>query len=234
MERGWGTPATYLECLQWFLAPTDLAGNNPDPSKAPHIINNSWGCPPIEGCATVGVLEDAVNNLRAAGILVVVSAGNSGSGCGSIDTAPAPYAASFTVGATDINDAIAGFSSRGPASVDGVSLILKPDVSGPGVGVRSSTRGGNYGNSSGTSMAGPHVAGVAALLMSADPSLRGQPERIEALMRASARPRTSAQSCGGFQGSAVPNAVFGHGIVDAERAIDLLGIGFRNGFEGPG
>ena len=53
-------------------------------------------------------------------------------------------------------------------------------------------------------------------------------------MRASARPRTSTQNCGDFLGSTVPNAVFGHGIVDAQRAIDLLGIGFRNGFEGPG
>jgi len=231
MERGNGTPATYLECLQWFLAPTDLAGNNPDPSRAPHIINNSWGCPPSEGCTTVGILEDAVDNLRAAGILVVVSAGNSGSACGSIDTAPGPYSSSFTVGASDSNDLIASFSSRGPATVDGVTFLLKPDISGPGVTIRSSVRGGNYANISGTSMAGPHVAGAAALLMSAEPRLRGNPQAVEALLRASARPQLSTQSCGGFLGSLVPNAVFGHGIVHAERAVALIGPLFSNGFE---
>ena len=231
MENGDGSPATYLECMQWFLAPTDLAGNNPDPTRAPHVINNSWGCPPSEGCTTVGILEEAVNNLRAAGILVVVSAGNSGSACGSIDTAPGPYASGFTVGATDITDQIAGFSSRGPATVDGVSFLLKPDISGPGVTIRSSVRGGNYGNISGTSMAGPHVAGAAALLMSAEPRLRGNPEAVEALLRASARPQLSAQTCGGFSGSLVPNAVFGHGIVHAERAVALIGPLFSNGFE---
>ncbi len=231
MENGDGTPATYLECLQWFLAPTDLAGNNPDPGRAPHVINNSWGCPPSEGCTTVGILEEAVDNLRTAGILVVVSAGNSGSGCGSINTAPGPYPSSFTVGASDSNDLIAGFSSRGPATVDGVSFILKPDISGPGVSIRSSVRGGSYGTKNGTSMAGPHVAGAAALLMSAEPRLRGNPEAVEALLRASARPQLSAQSCGGFLGSLVPNAVFGHGIVHAERAVALIGPLFSDGFE---
>src|ERR1017187_498850 len=51
MERGWGTPTTYADCFQWFLAPTDLNGQNSDPSKAPDVINNSWYCPPEEGCA---------------------------------------------------------------------------------------------------------------------------------------------------------------------------------------
>ncbi len=231
MERGNGTPSTYLECLQWFIAPTDLAGNNPDPSLAPHIINNSWGCPPSEGCATVGVLEEAVDNLRAAGILMVVAAGNSGSGCASIDTAPAPYASSFTVAASNSSDLIAGFSSRGPATVDGVNFRLKPDITGPGVSIRSSVRGGGYGLNSGTSMAAPHVAGAAALLMSAEPRLRGQPEAVEALLRASARPQLSAQSCGSFPGNLSPNAVFGHGIVDAAAAVDLLGPLFVDGFE---
>lgn len=230
MERGNGTPATYLECFQWFLAPTDLQGDNPDPSRAPHIINNSWGCPPEEGCSSVGVLEQAVDALRAAGILVVVSAGNSGSSCGTVNTAPAPYASSFAVGASTSSDAIASYSSRGPATVDGISFRLKPDITAPGSGIRSSIRGG-YGNSSGTSMAGPHVAAVAALLMSADPRLKGNPEAIETLLKQSARPLTSTQNCGAFPGASVPNAVFGHGLVDAEAAFNRLGALFHSGFE---
>jgi serine protease AprX len=50
MNNGVGAVPTYLECMEWFIAPTDANGNNPDPSKAPHVINNSWGC--VEGCAS--------------------------------------------------------------------------------------------------------------------------------------------------------------------------------------
>src|SRR5690606_13518356 len=69
MERGWGKPSTYLECMEWFLAPTDVNGENPDPTKAPHVINNSWSCPEVEGCNpdNFELLHQAVVNLRAAG-----------------------------------------------------------------------------------------------------------------------------------------------------------------------
>ncbi|HKJ18615.1 MAG TPA: S8 family serine peptidase, partial [Xanthomonadales bacterium] len=79
MNAGNGTPASYIECYEWFVAPTDLNGENPDPSKAPHVINNSWSCPPSEGCNDPNVMLDVVNNVVEAGIMVVVSAGNSGS-----------------------------------------------------------------------------------------------------------------------------------------------------------
>ena len=49
--QGNGTPATYTECFQFFMAPTNLQGQNPDPTRRPHVMNNSWGCPPSEGCA---------------------------------------------------------------------------------------------------------------------------------------------------------------------------------------
>ncbi len=230
MDRGDGRPSTYLECFQWFMAPTDLAGNNPDPGRAPHIINNSWGCPPSEGCSSVGAMKQAVENLRNAGILVVVSAGNSGPSCGSIDTAPSPYAASFSVAASDINDDIAGFSSRGPGAGEDPFLV-KPDVAAPGVQVRSSVRNDSYSSFSGTSMAGPHVAGVAALLMSMKPHLKGRPAEVEELLRQGARGTTSDQSCGEFSGAMVPNAVFGHGIVDVEASAGLIAPFFLNGFE---
>ena len=143
MDQGAGTPATYTECFQWFLAPTDSGGSNPDPSKAPHVINNSWLCPASEGCTDPNVLRTVVENVRAAGIVVVVSAGNSGSRCESISDPPGIYDASLTVGATDSFDLIAGFSSRGPVTSDG-SNRLKPDVSAPGVNVRSSVPADGY------------------------------------------------------------------------------------------
>ena len=49
MAEGWGVVPTYMDCMQWFIAPTDLAGNNPDPTKSPDVVNNSWGC--VEVCA---------------------------------------------------------------------------------------------------------------------------------------------------------------------------------------
>jgi subtilisin family serine protease len=67
MDQGNGTPATYTECFQFFIAPTDLAGNNANPTLRPHVINNSWGCPASEGCVTRAELETIVNNTQAAG-----------------------------------------------------------------------------------------------------------------------------------------------------------------------
>ena len=78
MDQGNGTPATYTECFQFMIAPTDLNGNNANPALRPHVLNNSWGCPSSEGCTTRAELETIVNNTETAGIFVEVSAGNSG------------------------------------------------------------------------------------------------------------------------------------------------------------
>jgi uncharacterized repeat protein (TIGR01451 family) len=223
MDQGNGTPATYTECFQWMIAPTDLQNMNPDPTKAPHVINNSWGCPPSEGCTDPNVLKLVVENTRAAGIVVVVSAGNSGSGCSSVDTPAAIYAASFSVGATDSSDTIADFSSRGAVTIDG-SGRLKPNVSAPGVGVRSSVPIDSYDVFSGTSMAGPHVAGLVALLLSAAPGLAGDPNAIEPVITASCVPRTTSQSCNGIPGSAIPNNTYGWGRVDALAAANVADV----------
>ncbi len=222
MERGNGSPFTYLECFQWFMAPTDLNHQNPDPTKAPHVINNSWYCSEGEGCNPTNflVMELAVNNLRLAGTVVVVSAGNSGSGCGSVSNPPAFFENSFSVGATAINDTIAGFSSRGPVTVDG-SNRLKPNVSAPGVGVRSSVPGGGYAGFSGTSMAGPHVAGLVALIISANPDLAGQVDLIEEIIEQTAVPKTTDQDCGNIPGTQVPNHTYGFGRVDALAAVEV-------------
>jgi len=227
MERGYGSPFTYLECFQWFLAPTDLNNQNPDPSKAPHVINNSWSCPTMEGCnpANFAIMENAINFLNMAGVVVVVSAGNSGSGCSSVNAPAAMFANSFSVGATKQNDTLANFSSRGPVLVDS-SGLMKPNVSAPGVGVRSSIRNGGYAFFSGTSMAGPHVVGAVALIISANPDLAGQVETIESILEQTAVPKTSAQECGGVPGTEVPNNSYGYGRIDAlaavEAALNLL------------
>lgn len=225
MEDGWGTPATYMECFEFFLAPYPVGGDpfsDGEPSLAPHVINNSWTCPPSEGC-DVDTLQATVENVRAAGIMVVASAGNDGSSCGTVEDPPAIYDAAFSVGATSSSDNIASFSSRGPVTADG-SGRLKPDVSAPGVSVRSCVPGGGYSSMQGTSMAGPHVAGTAALVWSAVPSLIGDVDATEALIAGTARPRTSTQGCGGDGGDDVPNNVYGWGIVDALAAMPEMWV----------
>lgn len=221
MERGYGSPSSYIECFEWFLAPTDLNDANPDPTRAPHVINNSWSCPEMEGCnaGNWSLMETAVNNLKAAGVVVVVSAGNSGSECGTVQTPAAMFENSFTIGASNIEDGIAGFSSRGPVMVDG-SGRLKPNVVAPGVGVRSAVRGGGYQTWNGTSMAGPHVAGAVALLISANPELAGEVEAIESLFEQTSVQLLTDQVCGGISGMAVPNNTFGYGRIDAFAAVE--------------
>ena len=145
MDQGNGTPATYTECFQFMIAPTDLAGNNANPTLRPHVLNNSWGCPVSEGCVTGAELETIVNNTQAAGILVEVSAGNAGPGCSTVKDAPAIYNASFSTGALNISNVLASFSSRGPSTFNNPNL-LKPNISAPGVNVRSSTSNRNDGD----------------------------------------------------------------------------------------
>lgn len=220
MERGWGKLSTYTDCFEWFLAPTDVNNENPDPSKAPHVINNSWGCPPVEGCniSNWAIMETAINNLRAAGIVVVVSAGNNGASCGRVQNPAAIFEGSFSIGASNDDDELGGFSSAGPVTVDG-SNRLKPNVVAPGVQVRSCIRNGEYATWNGTSMAGPHVAGVVALMISANPELAGQVELIEDILEQTAVPLFGEEDCDDYSGSTLPNTFYGYGRVDALAAV---------------
>ena len=219
MNSGNGTPATYSECYEWFIAPYPVGGDpitDGDPSKAPHVINNSWSCPGSEGCSW-DTLQQVTEAVRAAGILTAHSAGNGGPSCSTVSTPSAIYDASFSVASTTIADTISSFSSRGPVTVDG-SNRLKPDIAAPGSNVRSSIRNGAYSSFSGTSMAAPHVAGLTALLISAQPDLAGQVDLLESIIQDTALQLTTTQGCGGDGPTDVPNHVFGYGRIDALAA----------------
>lgn len=222
LGRNLGNPARYLDCLQFMLAPFPLGGDpfkDGDPTRGAHVINNSWGCPDIEGCDPLA-LADAARALRAAGVFVVSAAGNEGDNCGSIAVPLALYDEVFTVGAVDSGGSLAFFSSRGPVTTDG-SHRTKPDVVAPGVDVLSAYPGSTYEYADGTSMAAPHVAGVVALMWSANPQLIGNIELTERIITETARPYDynvlGLPACAG-DGS-YPNNAVGYGIVDAYAAV---------------
>lgn len=225
MNQGVGAIPTYLECMEWFIAPTKVDGTSPDPSKAPHVINNSWAC--VEGCPPEpNPLRDSLKSSRAAGIVYVVSAGNDGPACSTIQQALARYPEAFSVGSTThTTDVVSSFSSRGPSAADPENptapLYIKPNITAPGSSIRSALRGSDtqYGSLSGTSMAGPHVAGLVALVISANPSLAGNVDRIEEIIEQNATRKFSTELCGGDSSTQVPNNTYGWGRIDALGAV---------------
>jgi subtilisin family serine protease len=219
LNRNLANPALYLDCMQFMLAPFPLGGDplkDGDPTKAADVLNNSWGCPELEGCDPEALVA-AADHLRDAGIFVVVSAGNDGPNCSTINAPLSLYDSVFSVGAVDQSGTVAYFSSRGPVTADG-SGRMKPDIVAPGVGVLSALPGNIYGYSDGTSMAGPHVAGAVTLLWSADPTLIGDIDRTEQILIDTAKPYTGDKSIGCFEGSN-PNAAYGYGVLDVYAAV---------------
>ncbi len=152
------------KAFQWMMCPTDLSGAlaTADCSKAPDVVNNSWG----SANPADDTFRPAIQALRAAGVAPVFASGNPSASAGSIG-APGNAPEAITVGATDVDDNVASFSGRGPSFYEGEQ---KPELSAPGVNVNSTVPGGGYSGPtwSGTSMAAPHVAGLIALMVSAD------------------------------------------------------------------
>jgi serine protease AprX len=219
MDANVGTPARYIECMQWFLAPTRIDGSDPDPTKAPHITNNSWECPPSEGCS-FDTLQAAVEAQAAAGIMMMSAAQNSGPSCSTVQNPPGLYEATYTAGALNTGtDTIASFSSRGPVTADGSGRI-KPDITAPGTGTRSSTNASDssYANFSGTSMATPHISGAMALLWSAHPNLTHQLTASRDALNNTAH-FISSTDCGD---AGPPNNVYGWGRVDILAAVNSI------------
>lgn len=220
LARNLANPALYLDCMQFMLAPYPLGGDpfrDGDPTQSAHVLNNSWGCPDVEGCDP-DVFLPAVQAIRAAGIFMVVSAGNDGyAGCETVSAPPATYDEVFSVGAMDEFGFVTDFSSRGPVTVDGSGRV-KPDLIAPGANILSSYPNNSYAYADGTSMAGPHIVGVVALIWSANPDLIGAIEQTEQILTETADPysHTVLDWC---ESPSLPNNVVGYGVVNAYEAV---------------
>ncbi|MCG8350312.1 MAG: S8 family serine peptidase, partial [Chloroflexales bacterium] len=206
-----------LESAQWMLAPTDPYGQAPRPDLRPHVINNSWAGPGGDKS-----YAGYITAWRAAGIFPVFAAGNNRNSTCSTIGSPGDYANVVAVGSTTLDKQISDFSSTGPAK----NGRLKPDITAPGSDVFSTVSGDslNYGPSRGTSMAAPHIAGVVALLMAANPALIGDYDAIYSILTETATPMTDSRFSGSHYAacaadSQLPNNIFGHGLVDAYAAV---------------
>jgi subtilisin family serine protease len=191
-------------------------GTAPDCSRAPDIVNNSWGADGGDP-----FYRAVVRAWLAAGIAPVFSVGNSGPACRTA-TSPGDYRYVVGVGATDAADTLAFFSSRGP----GAYRWLKPDVVAPGVNIRSAFNLADdaYLALSGTSMAAPHVAGVVALMLSAHPQagLADLYRGLSSTAVAGLGDPPGPDSCGGRSFDDYPNPLYGWGRIDALAAVDAL------------
>ena len=195
--------ASLLASAEWMLAPCafgDVPGSpSCDPNMRPHVVNNSWGGPGGDDW-----YQPSVDAWRAAGMIPIFSAGNSGPGSGTIGS-PSDYCNAMSIGGTNSSDGMYNDSSRGPGAFP--DCTDKPDVSAPGQGVRSSVPTNSYATFNGTSMASPHVSGCVALMMSVAPML--DYDQVYDILT------TTAEDLGapGF------NYDYGHGRIDCYEAV---------------
>lgn len=190
-NEGYTEESWIHDAFEWIMAPE----GNPD--LAPDVVNNSWGSNEGEDDR----FREDVAAWRAAGILPIFSAGNDGPQQNTVGS-PASFPEALAVGAVDSERLVASFSSRGPSPWQ----EIKPEISAPGVAVRSAYPGGDYALLRGTSMAAPHVTGIVALLLQANPNLT--PDQLETILVNTAQPLTGT----------TPNNFTGHGLVDAYGA----------------
>jgi bacillopeptidase F len=203
-----------LDAFQWM---TDPDGDTSTIDDVPDVVQNSWGIDHrFSGYVDCDYRwQTVIDNCEAAGVVVTFSAGNEGPSSAT-HRSPANICntpvTNFSIGAIDATHyvfpyPIADFSSRGPSDCDVTKK--KPEVVAPGVTVYSSVPGGGYQQNGwdGTSMAGPHVAGVVALMRQANPDLEVDSIK-QILMR-------TARDLGPF---AEDNS-YGWGVIDAYEAV---------------
>ncbi|MBF0410521.1 MAG: S8 family serine peptidase [Candidatus Riflebacteria bacterium] len=197
------THEIFLRAYQWMLDPD----GNPDTNDFPRIVSVSLGGKSYGGTdSDENLYYDVVNNWVAAGILPVFAAGNGGPMPQKIDYC-ACFLQSWAVGGLKSNNSIALFSSPGPATWNGVTYI-KPDICAPGKDIISVRPNGGTYKMDGTSAATPHAAGVAALVLQANPTLK--PAEVRDLI----------ESCALDLGSSGKDNRYGAGLIDAYKSVE--------------
>ncbi|CAM4017072.1 carboxypeptidase regulatory-like domain-containing protein [Mesobacillus thioparans] len=205
-DGGSTTLSAIHQAFQWFMAPGG------DTSKAPDVVNNSWG---NANTYNLEFYED-VKAWVSAGIFPAFAAGNDGPGSQTIGS-PGSFPETFAVGATDIYDQTAYFSSRGPVfwkdENGNEQRLIKPDISAPGHKIYSAwpskRNEGKYNTISGTSMATPHVTGAVALLLQANPNLTV--DQIKETLKQTVRVEPHMGT--------LPNDSYGSGILNIYQAV---------------
>jgi hypothetical protein len=205
--------------LEFCGCPTMTDGTNPDCTRAPDICSNSWG-----GGQGSSAFWDVLAVLREEEVATYFAAGNSGSACGTANS-PSDSELVISVGASDANNVIAGFSSRGPGINIPGTTEQQPFMTAPGVSTVSSFNGADnqYASLSGTSMACPHAAGWAAQMLSQDPTLTI--DELEAITQANSFQgmSTTPPPCGGIPNDEYPNMVYGYGLMQVCDALTAIG-----------
>lgn len=176
-SQGSGYVSDIIEGIQWSI------------NNGIHVINMSLGT-----SSDIQSFHDAVAAAKNAGITVVAAAGNSGPGDNTV-LYPAKYSEVIAVSATNSSDGQPSWSSRGP----------QVDLAAPGASIYSTYKGGSYATLSGTSMAAPHVAGAAALVLATHPGF--SPDQVQSKLQ------STADLLLGFSSNQQ-----GSGLVDAEEA----------------
>lgn len=231
------TASALFECGQFMLAPWNLAHQNPDPNRRPHVINNSWtDCNRQVDTWYEGVVDSWI----AAGIVPVFSNGNA-SNCNysrppGLNTVgnPARYGKVLSIGSTGADNGLyAAHSNWGPTDYPTAGLpnypdhqgfpSIKPNIVAPGVSILSAGKDSDdhYYLSSGTSMSAPHVAGLVALMWEAAPCLVGDYASTGTIIMKTARPVPYASGGTPAPGPGnVPNYATGWGEIDALAAVN--------------
>ncbi|MBT9253987.1 S8 family serine peptidase [Phycicoccus sp. MAQZ13P-2] len=201
-DRGTATLSAIHQAFQWVLDPD----HDPSTDDAPDVVNLSWSLGTGPGCDLA--VQPDLAALRAAGILPVAAAGNFGAAAGT-SASPANYPEALSVGAVTTGGALWSFSSTGPSDCGGRTRPF-PDLVAPGVDVLTADLYGSYQVVDGTSIAAPHVAGAAALLLQGRPTTT--PDALAAALTTTARDL----------GATGPDDVYGAGLVDVAAADAAL------------
>lgn len=167
-----------LQCGNWMACPTNVVGAAPDCSKAPNVVNNSWG-----GGSNNPWYDEILTAWRNVDIVPIFSSGNAGFTCQTL-ISPGDRPLAIAVGATLANNQRSGLSSMGP-TVDG---RINPFIVAPGNEIYSASHldDTSFIPLSGSSMAAPHLSGVVSLLFSRNPNLTVA--QVTAALRAGAIP----------------------------------------------